>query len=150
MSGNNWRHTLRPVHAAHSPFQVNHWTPPPPPPTARFNGVNIGPIWGREDPGGPHVGSMNFAIWACPCSRNRERVVLGFWVQYNSCPQLVLKLSTFFFAEYTSLLYFFSCLSLAFWLSCWVCSFWCCSSVQWIPYQVILEWNNALATLNLD
>ena len=50
---------------------------------------------------------MNFAIWACPCSRNRERVVLGFWVQYNSCPQLVLKLSIFFFAEYTSLLYFF-------------------------------------------
>ena len=21
------------------------------------------PIWGREDPGGPHVGHMNFAIW---------------------------------------------------------------------------------------
>ena len=23
----------------------------------------MGPIWGREDPGGPHVGPMNFAIW---------------------------------------------------------------------------------------
>ena len=22
-----------------------------------------GPIWGRQDPGGPHVGPMNFAIW---------------------------------------------------------------------------------------
>ena len=22
-----------------------------------------GPIWGRYDPGGPHVGPMNFAIW---------------------------------------------------------------------------------------
>ena len=21
------------------------------------------PIWGRQDPGGPHVGPMNFAIW---------------------------------------------------------------------------------------
>ena len=26
---------------------------------ARF----MGPIWGRQDPGGPHVGPMNFAIW---------------------------------------------------------------------------------------
>ena len=25
---------------------------------------NMGPIWGRQDPGGPHAGSMNFAIWA--------------------------------------------------------------------------------------
>ena len=24
----------------------------------------MGPIWGRQDPGGPHVGPMNFVIWA--------------------------------------------------------------------------------------
>ena len=24
----------------------------------------MGPTWGRQDPGGPHVGPMNFAIWA--------------------------------------------------------------------------------------
>ena len=24
----------------------------------------MGPIWGRQNPGGPHVGPMNFAIWA--------------------------------------------------------------------------------------
>ena len=23
----------------------------------------MGPFWGRQDPGGPHVGPMNFAIW---------------------------------------------------------------------------------------
>ena len=23
----------------------------------------MGPTWGRQDPGGPHVGPMNFAIW---------------------------------------------------------------------------------------
>ena len=23
----------------------------------------MGPIWGRQDPGGPHNGPMNFAIW---------------------------------------------------------------------------------------
>ena len=26
-------------------------------------GANIGPIWGQQDPGGPHVDPMNFAIW---------------------------------------------------------------------------------------
>ena len=24
----------------------------------------MGPIWGRQDPGGPHVGPVNFAIWS--------------------------------------------------------------------------------------
>ena len=27
------------------------------------HGANMGPIWDRQDPGGPHVGPMNFAIW---------------------------------------------------------------------------------------
>ena len=27
------------------------------------NGAHMGPIWGRQDPGGPHVGPVNFAIW---------------------------------------------------------------------------------------
>ena len=30
---------------------------------ARLMGPTWGPIWGRQDPGGPHVGPMNFAIW---------------------------------------------------------------------------------------
>ena len=25
----------------------------------------MGSIWGRQDPGGPHGGPMNFAIWVC-------------------------------------------------------------------------------------
>ena len=32
-------------------------------PDNKVNGVNMGPIWGRQDPGGPHVGPMNLAIW---------------------------------------------------------------------------------------
>ena len=41
---------------------------------ARF----MGPAWGRQDPGGPHVGPMNFAIWGGMisdtnvCSANRS------------------------------------------------------------------------------
>ena len=32
-------------------------------PDSKVNEANMGPIWGRQDPGGPHVGPMNFAIW---------------------------------------------------------------------------------------
>ena len=32
-------------------------------PDNKVHGVNMEPIWGRQDPGGPHVGPMNFAIW---------------------------------------------------------------------------------------
>ena len=32
-------------------------------PDSKVHGANMGPIWGRQDPGGPHFGAMNFAIW---------------------------------------------------------------------------------------
>ena len=31
-------------------------------PDSIVHGANMGPIWGWQDPGGPHVGPMNFAI----------------------------------------------------------------------------------------
>ena len=37
----------------------------------RFIGTYMGPIWGRQDPGGPHVVPMNFAIW--------EGIFSGYW-----------------------------------------------------------------------
>ena len=32
-------------------------------PDSKVNVANVGPIWGRQDPGGFHVGPMNLAIW---------------------------------------------------------------------------------------
>ena len=32
-------------------------------PDSKVHGANMGPIWGRQDPGGPHVGHMNLVIW---------------------------------------------------------------------------------------
>ena len=32
-------------------------------PDSNVHGANMGPIWGRQEPGGPHVGPMNFPIW---------------------------------------------------------------------------------------
>ena len=31
-------------------------------PDSKDHGANMGPTWSRQDPGGPHVGPMNFAI----------------------------------------------------------------------------------------
>ena len=33
-------------------------------PDSKVHGANMGSIWGRQDPGGPHVGHRNLAIWA--------------------------------------------------------------------------------------
>ena len=30
---------------------------------SKLLGANMGPVWGRQDPVGPHVGPMNFALW---------------------------------------------------------------------------------------
>ena len=37
------------------PFFVN--------PDSMVHGANMGPTLGRQDPGGPHIGHMNLAIW---------------------------------------------------------------------------------------
>ena len=32
-------------------------------PDSKIHEANVVPTWGRQDPDGPHVGHMNFAIW---------------------------------------------------------------------------------------
>ena len=46
-------------------------------PDSKVHGANMGPTWGRQDPGGPHVGPMNFAIWVCRAKKGTLR--LGRW-----------------------------------------------------------------------
>ena len=49
-------------------------------PDSKVHRANMGPTWGRQDPGGPHVGPMNFAIWAgivlCMCPANERLTIL--------------------------------------------------------------------------
>ena len=40
-------------------YETNSWHTP----DSKVHGTNTGRIWGRQDPGGPHVGPMNLAIW---------------------------------------------------------------------------------------
>ena len=32
-------------------------------PDNKVHGAKMGPIWGRQDPGGPLIGPMEFAVW---------------------------------------------------------------------------------------
>ena len=45
------------------PFGIVKWPKPRKDPDSKVHGANMGSIWGQQDPGGPHVGPMNFAIW---------------------------------------------------------------------------------------
>ena len=33
------------------------------PPDSKAHGAHIGPTWGQQDPGGPHAGHVNLAVW---------------------------------------------------------------------------------------
>ena len=44
--------------------QYEIWTHKRHLPNSKIHGANMGPIWDWQGPGGPHVGPMNFAIWA--------------------------------------------------------------------------------------
>ena len=44
-------------------------------PDSKIHGANVGPTWGRQDPGGPHVGHTNLVIWVW--YHYRERAVLS-------------------------------------------------------------------------
>ena len=50
-------------------------------PDSKVPGANMGPIWGRQNPGGPRVGPMNFAIWAVVLSSLCD-LALGLVVPY--------------------------------------------------------------------
>ena len=47
----------------HSPILVAVWLSVGHNPESKVHGANMGPIWGRQGPGGPHVRPMNSAIW---------------------------------------------------------------------------------------
>ena len=65
-------------------------------PDSKFHGANMGPIWGRQDPGGPHVCSMNFAIWVWFCevqtrSNSPERELNTGWGKLNYLKKISIK-----------------------------------------------------------
>ena len=67
-------------------------------PDSKVHWANIGPIWGRQDPGGPHVGPMNFAIWD-QYGKHRNPAIVGEWK-----PMKVVA-NNVFTQQYTKIIY---------------------------------------------
>ena len=60
-------------------------------PDRKVHGANMGPIWGRQDPDGPHVGPMNFAI----------RIILSLpllWYIKSASPNEIIPSGIAFYA----------------------------------------------------
>ena len=73
-------------------------------PDCKVHGAYMGPIWDRQDPDGPHVGPMNFAIWDAISSRSQACalalhtsaifydkkaiaiVMIRYWLKYQQAP----------------------------------------------------------------
>ena len=49
---------------------------------SKFHGANMGPSWGRQGPGGPHVGPMDLAMWGPRQSKPRT---YGLFMGYTVC-----------------------------------------------------------------
>ena len=47
-------------------------------PDGKIHGAIMGPIWGRQAPGGPFVGPMNFAIWVSAPAHYPFTKILNF------------------------------------------------------------------------
>ena len=56
------------------------WTTP----ESKVHGANVGPIWDRQDPGGPHVGPMNFAIWDIINQNHADEYTWEWWIMIKA------------------------------------------------------------------
>ena len=64
-------------------------------PDSKVHGANMGPTWGRQDPGGPHVGSMNFALWElfrfCVLFISLQQRQMGFTASQSLATRLFVQ-----------------------------------------------------------
>ena len=75
---------LKPVKCGNDPW-IGSCTGMHPYPDSKVHEANMRPIWGWQDPGGPHVGPMNFAIWVSSRLRGSIRTCLLFRLHYGYC-----------------------------------------------------------------
>ena len=73
-------------------------------PDSKIHGANIGPTWGRQDPGGPNVGPTNLAIKGATYRRFNHHLLDLHWSLFTSCVQIHAHLPAPFLM-YSSSLY---------------------------------------------
>ena len=66
-------------------------------PDSKVHGANMGPIWGRQDPGGPHGGPMNFAFRTTrldtPETSISQQTITWYEYSYKNINQIALNLA---------------------------------------------------------
>ena len=63
-------------------------------PNSKVHGAHMGPIWSRQDPGGPHVGPKDFAIWVSDRNSRSHTISLHIWFQSFYCMGELFKDTT--------------------------------------------------------
>ena len=77
-------------------------------PNSKVHGVNMDPIWGRQDPRGSHVWPMNLAIWFAYCKVKSiqlnipQGLILSTW--FNFYPSMDLYIYIYIFNIYDNML----------------------------------------------
>ena len=93
-------------------------------PDSKVHRANMGPIWGQQDPGGPHVGPMNFAFWDgavtdTPVDGLLGRVLDRYWLQMSMGKfQFHEALACVYCGGHVYIEYIF-CVTLCLFLECW-------------------------------
>ena len=61
-------------------------------PDSKVHGANMGPIWGWQDPGGPHVGPMNFCRLGLVWCASAVIMLANIWAHFLSLARSMLRL----------------------------------------------------------
>ena len=62
---------------------------------SKVHGAIMGPIWGRQDPGGPHVGPMNIAFWDIYACGRWQYKGLSLKMRYFLEGKIIIKKKTY-------------------------------------------------------
>ena len=117
-------------------------------PDSKVRGTNMGPIWGRQDPGGPHVGPMKFAIWEVAYQwyswHHWKRKIVSLTTYGATRDDKVVNLTIFVFSDVHGITWNMYMGSLWLYYKCLVES---CSPFN--PYSVgLLHWHGAITKLS--
>ena len=127
-------------------------------PHSNVHGAYMGPIWGRQDPDGPHVGPMHFSIWVSTL-RPRQNVhhfgdsifILNLLYE-NCCALLQISLRVFSkgpFTNATASVQIMACYQVANKLlseptkALWTAIYICSTRSWWVNLTV---WSHRIAT----
>ena len=104
----------------------------------------MGPIWGRQDPGGPHAGPINFAIWALlDCLISTRRLpILNYFHTKSALGILWPETARIIIACVTLFLQHFLWFQNAYLKQAWIVFYLFCIFPSWVVKSYLLHKKN--------